>query len=151
MSRESRLINCNIWSTQETITHYEAFGWELLSINGTQVTMSRETQNPVYTDLVKYQAMYEELCAKYAALRAPKMPIAPPKISIKTCFISFVFLVIPCVVYLTYKIMQKKKHEAEMQNYNAEYSRYRAEQTELRKKMDEIVLQSRSVFFAKQN
>lgn len=151
MSRESRLMSSNIWSTQDLISHYEAFGWELLSINGDQIAMSRETQNPVYTDLVKYQAKYEELCTEYAKLTAPSKPFAPPSISITTCFISFVCFVLPCVAYLTYKIMQKKKYDGEMLVYNSKYSAYCAKREDLRKKMEETVLQSRSVFFSKQN
>ena len=149
MSRESKLMSSNIFNTQELISHYEAFGWELLSINGTQVAMSRETQNPVYSDLVKYQAMYEDMCAEYARIQPPVKPVAPAKIDAKTCFISFICFVIPCVAYVTYKIMQKKKYNEEMEHYKAECSKFSAKRSALRKKMDETVLQSRSIFFAK--
>ena len=47
MSREAKIFEPNVWGVQETITHYEAFGWELLSINGKQIVMSRE--NYLYT------------------------------------------------------------------------------------------------------
>lgn len=150
MSRESRLINATLWSAQDTISHYEAFGWELLSINGNQIAMSRETQNPVYSDLVKHQAVYEQTAAEYARLQAPLKPIAPPKINLKTCFITFICFVLPFAAYLTYKIMQKKKHDEAMQIYTAEYAKYCAKQKELRDKMEQTVLQSRAVFFSKQ-
>ena len=151
MSRESRLFKSTILNTQDTISHYEAFGWELLSINGDQITMSRETQNPVYSDLVKYQAIYEQIAEEYARLQPPVMPIAPPKIDAKTCLISFVCFVLPCVAYLTYKFIQKKKYNEEMEYYNQRYNAYMNKRNELRAKMDDTVLQSRAVFFSKQS
>ena len=151
MSRESRLFKSTILNTQDTISHYEAFGWELLSINGDQITMSRETQNPVYSDLVKYQAIYEQIAEEYARLQPPVMPIAPPKIDAKTCLISFVCFVLPCVAYLTYKFIQKKKYNEEMEYYNQRYTAYMNKRNELRAKMDDTVLQSRAVFFSKQS
>ena len=151
MSRESRLFKSTVLNTQDTISHYEAFGWELLSINGEQITMSRETQNPVYSDLVKYQAIYEQIAEEYARLQPPVMPIAPPKIDAKTCFISFICFVLPCVAYLTYKFIQKKKYNEEMEYYNQRYTAYMNKRSELRAKMEDTVLQSRTVFFSKQS
>ena len=150
MSRESKLITANVWNPQDTISHYEAFGWELLSINGSQITMSRETQNPVYSDLVKFQAIYEQTAAEYNRLQPPAKPVAPPKVSFKTCFISFICFVIPCAVYVTYKVLQNNKYKEEMQAYNTEYSRYTQKKKALADKMQATVLESRSVFFSKQ-
>lgn len=86
--------------------------------------MSRETQNPVYPDLVKHQALYEQTCLEYASLKAPQKPRAHAK---------------------------KKKYNEEMQRYNDNLSRYNEKRAELRKKMEDIVLKSRAIFFAKQN
>jgi len=63
MSKESITFNVPVLRQQAHIHDYECFGWELLSVNGESVTMSRETQTPVYSDLVKYQVRYEELTA----------------------------------------------------------------------------------------
>ena len=72
MSRESKILRAGIYDAETTIQHYESFGWELLSLNGTQITMSRETQNPVYAELVKSQAKYEALYAKYNSIQNPQ-------------------------------------------------------------------------------
>ena len=40
MSRESRIFNVAYFqNTQEVISQYESFGWELLSVNGDQLTI----------------------------------------------------------------------------------------------------------------
>ena len=61
MSKESRIIKAGPHGTQATITDYECFGWEVLSINGADIIMSRETQNPVYAELVKAQASTSDI------------------------------------------------------------------------------------------
>ena len=150
MSRESKIFNPRIYVLQDTITHYEAFGWELLSINGNQITMSRETQNPVYSDLVKYQAKYEEKVELYCRLLPPQKPAAPAPITFRNCFWSFVCLVFPLAIYLTYKIKQKNKFKAAMEEYNNQYKEYEQKRATLRQEMDQIILDSRTAFFAKQ-
>ena len=150
MSRESKIITAYEWGPQATVSHYEAFGWELLSLNGNQITMSRETQNPVYSDLVKLQAQYEEYVNAYNRLSAPKAPAKPARVSAATCFWTFVCLVIPCAVYVTVKVMQFKKYKAALEVYNGEVEAYNNKKKELRAKMEETVLQGRTVFFSKQ-
>ncbi|MDR2091415.1 MAG: hypothetical protein LBP62_07210 [Clostridiales bacterium] len=59
MSRESKLIECQKEDKQQIIYDYESFGWELLSVTEKGIALSRETQNPVYGDLLKYQIQYE--------------------------------------------------------------------------------------------
>ncbi len=151
MSRESKLMTANQNSVQQTISHYEAFGWELLSINGTQITMSRETQHPSYAELVKLQAAYEECVAEYKSLRAPVAPVAPPPINPGTCVFSFICLVIPCVIYVTYKILQKKKYQEAYSLYMLECDAFEQKKKALKDKMEDIVLQGRTAFFAKHN
>ena len=151
MSRESKIMTAIEWETQETISHYEAFGWELLSINGKQITMSRETQNPVYTDLVKYQAMYEECLEKYRKVPKPEKPIAPPPYSIGTGFITFILAVVPFVIYTAYKVNQRNKYKEAMLEYEKQYQEYKDKRAALVEEMKSIVLQSRTVFFSKQN
>lgn len=151
MSRESKLITAKEFDTQTTITHYESFGWELLSINGNQITMSRETQNPVFTDLVKHQAQYETLLQKYRSLVSPIAPVKPHPFSFKTCFLTFVLLVLPCVAYVTYKIIKKKKYNEAFANYDAELTAYIAKKNELLKQMEDVALESRGIFFSQNN
>ena len=111
MSRESKIITAQEFDTQVTISHYESFGWELLSINGKQITMSRETQNPVYTDLVKHQSSYEDLLGRLRAMRAPQPPVKPNRFSFSTWFLTLILFVIPCVAYTAYKIVKHYKYK----------------------------------------
>ena len=150
MSRESKILNAYDWGTQETIAHYEAFGWELLSLNGNQITMSRETQNPVYTDLVKLQSKYEEKVNEYYALVPPTAPIKPARVKAKTCFYALICLVVPLVVYVTYKVLQFKKYNENLAAYNSEMDKYNAKRKQLREEMEKIVLDGRVTFFSKQ-
>ena len=161
MSRESKIINGSQWGAEKTIYHYESFGWELLSLNGTQITMSRETQNPVYTDLVKYQAKYEAKIAEYNAVRnpaAPKGPTPPPPFKLKTAFWGIVALVIPGVAYITYKIVQKNKHKEALAAHREALAAHKAEieKCDERRKailaeIEQITMDSRATFFSQQN
>jgi hypothetical protein len=151
MSRESKILSPRIWGLQETISHYESFGWELLSVNGNQITMSRETQNPVYPELVMLQASYEEKLGEYERLVAPQKPNAPTPIDIKTCLITFVCLVIPFAAYITYKIIGKKKYNEAMQIYNAKFEEYESKKKAIKDEMRAIILQGKTTFFSKQN
>ena len=142
MSRESKIIQTKSWEKpQDVVSHYEAFGWELLSLNGNQITMSRETQVECYTDLVKFQASYEEKKNEYDAIRDP---IKPAPITFAACFWTFILAVFPLAIYLTVKI---KKNQA----YKEAVSANDAKRAELISEMNSIVLQSRGVFFAKHN
>ena len=150
MSRESKIITAQQWSVQDTISHYEAFGWELLSLNGSQITMSRETQNPVYSDLVKHQATYEDLIAQYNAVRNPNMPEAPAPVTFGKLFVSFVCFVFPCVIYSVYKFNQHKKHKEALADYVAVCSGNEAKKKKLCEEMEKTVLESRGIFFSRQ-
>ena len=140
MSRESRIFQAtHFQKPQDVISHYEAFGWELLSVNGNQLTMSRETQVECYTDLVKYQAQYEEKLKEYSSI---KDPVAPADISFGLCVFTFILAIFPFALYLTYKIKEKNKYKETIASNNAARAKLLSE-------MDEIVLQSRGVFFSK--
>ena len=150
MSRESKIIQAYDFGVQTTIKHYESFGWELLTINGNQITMSRETQNPVYSDLVKLQSIYEETLAAYNSLRSPIAPLKPARVSIKTLFVSFICLVIPCAIYVTYKILQNKKYKEALAVHMQNMDAYINERQRLRNKMEEVALQGYTTFFSQQ-
>ena len=104
MSRESKIIRASVHDAEKTIYHYESFGWELLSINGEQITMSRETQNPVYSELVKNQAKYEGLMQSYIALQRPAAPAKPAPFKFGTCLILLLLAVLPGALYIAYKV-----------------------------------------------
>ena len=151
MSRESRIITAVEFDAQKTISHYESFGWELLSINGTQITMSRETQNPVYTELVKHQSQYETLLARLRALPIPCAPKERAPFSFKTWFISLICLVIPCIVYTVYKIVEHSNYKNEYEEYSKKLATYKAERTMILNEMDAVALESRGIFFSKKD
>ncbi len=165
MSRESKILQAGPWGAQSTVSHYESFGWELVSMNGSQIVMSRETQDSVYSELVKHQAAYEEKVAEYNALekpvsaKAPAAPAAPAPISIKTCAILFLLLIFPFVLYLVYKIKQKNEyeaalaaHQAVLDGISADHQRamneYNATKSKLVAEAETIAAESRAIFFA---
>lgn len=150
MSRESKILTATTWSPQQVVSHYECFGWELLSLNGNQISMSRETQNPVYSDLVKLQAEYEATVAEYEALSYPHAPVKPASVTFKNIAISFICLIIPCIIYVWYKINQHNKYKEAMAAYDLECKRVDSKKQELLKKIDSITLQGRTVFFSRQ-
>ena len=140
MSRESRIIQVEAFqNSQDVISKYESFGWELLSINGSQLTMSRETQVDCYPELVKYQAQYEDKLKEYMAVIDP---VRPNPISFGACFWLFILAIFPLAIYLTFKIKNKKAYEETISNNNALRAKLKAD-------MDAIALESRGVFFSK--
>ena len=151
MSRESKIINGSQWGAEKTIYHYESFGWELLSLNGTQITMSRETQNPVYTDLVKYQAKYEAKIEEYNSVTDPRAPGEPKPFKLKLAFWGVVAFVIPGAAYITYKILENKKYKEALAVHKAEVEKRNERRKKIREEMELIVRDSRATFFSKQN
>lgn len=150
MSRQSIIIYPSAFNTQDTISHYESFGWELLSINGNQITMSRETQNPVYSELVKLQSMYEEKLDEYKKIIDPPKPFEPEDFEIGTFFKTLLCLVIPCIIYTTYKIVQRNKYKKAFKEYTERVYLLNEKRRSLIKEMEAIALQGKTVFFSKQ-
>ena len=150
MSRESKIFTPTTHNIQETITRYEAFGWELLSLDGSRITMSRETQNPVYTELVKHQAKYEELDREYHSFRHPKQP-SKPESSCFTYVMLYLLFIVPGVLYTAYKIRENDKYEEALEAYNAELERIKNRKDEILKEMEQIALDSRAIFFSRQS
>ncbi len=153
MSRESHIFNVGPFGPQETISDYECFGWEVLSINGNQIVMSRETQNPVFPDLVKAQAKYEETLVKYYTIvknepqfRSSYTPIKP-----STCFVSFICFVIPCVIYVGYKLYKKKIYNEAYLAWQAEHEAWKKRKQDVLQELKKIALDSRANFFAKRD
>jgi hypothetical protein len=133
-------------------------------MNGSQIVMSRETQDKVYPQLVKHQAAYEEKVAEYNALqkpvsaKTPVAPAAPAPISIETCAILFLLLIFPFVLYLVYKIKQKNEYLAALEvhksvldgiaaDYQKAMNEYNATKSMLVAKAETIAAESRAIFF----
>ena len=150
MSRESRIFKATIYDTQKTIEHYESFGWELLSIDNKQIVMSRETQNPIYSDLVKAQANYEAKLKEYQAIVDPIHPQEPAPFSFGSCFLGLIALIIPGVLYIIYKVNQKNKYNETFAVYSSQLNACKEKRKKLSNEMKQIAQDSRANFFAKQ-
>ena len=74
MTRERRIFTTSEFDVHDTVSRYEAFGWQTIAIRGNQVEMSRPLESPIYYELVKLQAIYEDLVKRYNALKAPVKP-----------------------------------------------------------------------------
>lgn len=166
MSRESKILEAGPWGVQATISHYESFGWELLSLNGEQITMSRETQDDVYTDLIKHQAAYEEKVNEYNATKAPvfpaapKAPDAPVPFSLGTCAILLLLAILPGALYIAYKVNKKREYAEAMQKHAEAVSAhkekcaamtnaYKETRAKIEAEMKAIVEESHAIFFSK--
>ena len=148
MSRESKILTAGALGAQNTISHYESFGWELLSLNGDQITMSRETQNPVYPQLVGYQARYEEKINELKSLTAPATP-EKPSFSLSRCLFLLLLAVLPGLIYIGVKIAQFVNYNRDRDAYTAEVSFVEKRKQELLAEIDEITRKSRATFFAR--
>jgi hypothetical protein len=140
MSRESKLFTEEKFNIGKRIKEYESFGWELLSINGNDVSMSRETQNKVYSELIKFEYNYETLKEQQAALQAP---IKPAKFSLANAVLGLIFFILPGLLYIAIKIIQNNKYELESQQYVNEYKRIEEE-------IKQVCIDSKSTFFSRQ-
>lgn len=151
MSRESKLFNATLYDLQETISHYEAFGWELLSLNGTQITMSRETQNPVYPELIKHQAKYEELQNRYLAIQHPQAPSKPAAFDFTLFLVLSVLAIVPGVLYAGCKISQFKRYKEAIESHRIAVEEVNEKKAAILAEMEQVALDSRVIFFSKQN
>lgn len=149
MSRESKIIKVGTIGAEKTIYHYESFGWELLSLNGDTISMSRETQIPVYADLVKNQAKYEQLIRDYNAVKFPIKPTKPAPFSLKTCALLLLLFVVPGALYIAYKVNQNNKAKEAMAAYAAEVAEYEKTRNGILAQIDQLLLDSRALFFGK--
>lgn len=150
MSRESKILQAGVWSAEKTVYHYESFGWELLSLNGNQITMSRETQNPVYTDLVKYQAKYEQLVQDYKNVRDPQQPVKPANFQFGKCCLLLVMFVVPGALYIGYKINQYNKYKEKMVAYEQQLKECQDKRAKISAEIEQLLSDSRATFFGKQ-
>ncbi len=149
MSRESKIIKASQYSVEKTVQIYESFGWELLSLNGNQITMSRETQNPVYDELLKFQIKYEQKAEELKTITYPEKPLPPKPIDKRTCLIAFVCLIFPGVLYLRAKLQEKEKYRLAMEAYQAAVAQCEEKKAAIRAEIEQIVGDSRATFFAK--
>ena len=136
MSREAKIVESSVFKAQTTIKHYECFGWELLNYQDARISLTRETQNPKYKQLVAYEKKYESLVKK---LKAMSFQHCEP-ISVGLTILLSLFFLVPGIIYLTYKIIQLK-------NDKEAYDEYLQEQQDLKDEIQEVLKKSRKLFF----
>ena len=141
MSRESKIFSVrNKKDVGDRVKEYESFGWELLSINGLDVSLSRETQNSVYSDLVKYEYQYEELREELEALQRP-IPYKSFDFGLfLLCTLAFI---VPGILYIVFYYQKKNK-------YIEKLNVYEQKNQELLNKIKKVCDDSRNVFFSRQ-
>ena len=147
MPRESKILNVGALGADSVVHHYESFGWELLCLNGEQIAISRETKNPIYSQLVAYQAKYEAKLAEYNRLKLPKAPSAPEPFSFWAFLWRLFLLIIPGVVYAMKKGKAKREYETDTAIYEEELDKYNKTRDELLGEMTSIAAESRALFF----
>ncbi len=144
MSRESKLFSVDSKAeVSDKVKDYESFGWELLSINGTDVSMSRETQNPVYIHLLKYEDQYEALQSQLRDLKTRLNNLTYKPISLILCIVLLLLLIFPGVLYIRYKLKEKSNYKKEKQSLLEEINQCEFD-------IKRVVNDSRATFFAKQ-
>ena len=145
MSRESKLFSVDSKAeVSDKVKDYESFGWELLSINGTDVSMSRETQNPVYIHLLKYEDQYEALQSQLRDLKTRLNNLTYKPISLILCIVLLLLLIFPGVLYIRHKLKEKSNYKKEKQSLLEEINQCEFD-------IKRVVNDSRATFFAKQS
>lgn len=104
------------------------------------VSLSRETQNSVYTELVKYEYQYDVLREKLDNL---KKPIQPSSFSLIMFLVSTLLFVVPGVLYVYFYIKRKNQYEEDLKVYNETCD-------QLVKEIKKVCDDSRTVFFSRQ-
>ena len=149
MSRESKIIKPTTWAAEKTIHHYESFGWELLSFTGDVITMTRETQIPVYAELVKMEMKYDQLIREYNSIPYPIAPVAPAPFDFGKCCKLLLCLIVPGAIYIGYKVKQKKANEEAMLGFHRQVTEYNQKRAAIEAEIDKLLVDSRAIFYGK--
>ena len=150
MSREAKILRPTVLGLEQTIRHYESFGWELLSINGDAVAMSRETQNPVYPTLVRNEIKYNKLVKEYLEMQPPVAPEAPVPFKLGKCLLLLLLGLIPGFVYMRRKHKDKIQWEATIIRYHKALDRYEDAKKGTLDAIAKLVKESRAIFYKRQ-
>ena len=149
MSRESKILKPGIWGVEKTIYHYESFGWELLSLNGNRIALSRETQSPVYKNMVANEAKYAQLVKEYKEMTPPTEPVAPAPFRFGKCCLLLLLLVVPGLVYMGRKSKQKRRHNQAVAAYKKQLEAFGHRKQAILVEIDKLLRESRATFFGK--
>ncbi|MDR3263641.1 MAG: hypothetical protein LBT30_04955 [Clostridiales bacterium] len=175
MSRESLILNCDVLQQQQTVHDYESFGWELLNVSDNRISLSRETQNQIYPELLKHQIQYEEIKKKikgennyFETIKAPTKPIYKAIYFIILFIISIIFFIIYfnsqnkntlilgiisiiiIIIYILYITNKKKIYNLENEKYQKTCEEHNITINKLNYEKNKICETSRATFFSKQ-
>lgn len=140
MPRESKFFTVpNRRNLSEKVKELESFGWELSSINGLDVMMTRETSNKVYPDLIRYEYEYEALREECNNLEEPMSP----NFSVVLFIIWIILFILPGIIYLIIYLYSKQK-------YMRLYNEYKSKYEQLTQQIKEICAKSRQLFYSRE-
>jgi len=133
MARESKIFHGN----QDDVKHYECFGWELLSFNHGEASMTRETTMDHRSELLLKEQEYEDVKNE---INNMQLPATYKKASFKLGLFLFILCIFPCVLYLVFKNKEK-------QRCLAEKAAFVAKQKELYAKLEDICNEAKALAF----
>ncbi len=149
MSREAKILRPGEMGLEKTVHHYESFGWELLSLNGDTIALSRDTQNPVYTTLVRNEIKYNKLVKEYNEMQPPVAPEGPVPFKFGKCFLLLILGLIPGFVYMSRKRKDKLQWQAAMAKYNKALDRFEEDKKETLDTIAKLLKESRATFYSR--
>ncbi|MDR3293162.1 MAG: hypothetical protein LBT20_03555 [Clostridiales bacterium] len=178
MSRESKIIDCETQEQKQITYDNESFGWELLSISENRITMSRETQNPIYNELLKFEIEYRDITKEIEKTKKEKKEFEKTKpneissgvaigiillIATTICIliaftanykiawiIMSVVLIGFFIAYLLYKRKQINENEKELKLFNTKINEYNQKINLLNKNRKKVCEDSRTTLFSKE-
>jgi hypothetical protein len=149
MSREAKILKPGEMGLEKTVHHYESFGWELLSLNGDTIALSRDTQNPVYTTLVRNEIKYNKLVKEYNEMEAPMPPVEHAPFKFGKCLILLILGVIPGIIYIGCKSSHKRQDRMANAKYQRELDRFEESKKEALDTIAKLLKESRATFYAR--
>ena len=150
MSREAKILKPGEMGLEKTVHHYESFGWELLSLSGDTIALSRDTQNPVYTTLVRNEIKYNKLVKEYNEMQPPVPPMEHARFKFGKFLLLFILGVVPGIIYIGCKIKHKRQNEAANAKYQRDLERFDESKAEALDVIAKLLKESRATFFARQ-
>ena len=151
MSREALVKFYSNSNVHSNIYHYECFGWELIQLTENKLVFSRETQDEVYDELVKYERQYNDLYEQKAKLVDPKKPINSKPFNLLLCLVLFVLFIIPGIIYLIINKKNQDKYAEQLRMYDEDLLAYKDELADLNTQMANILAKSRALFYSKRS
>jgi len=162
MSRETKILEVERSLIQKGIFHHESFGWEVAYMpypSGSNfiLALSRETQNPVYPQLVAYEARYQavqkeisDLAAELRKLIHIRNGIHIEKFNVGVAILLFILFIIPGIIYVANINKNNAIKQKEFDDLSQRIDDIQANIQSLETELTDIVNESRATFFARQ-